>query len=62
MLRIQNNNTNNLKQKKKYDLEYTCDAQSSPAMLPQGDVIRRSLHAVIIGTMKGGIHKHCIQH
>ena len=55
MLQRQNNNNNkNLKQKKKYDLEYTCDAQNSPAMLPQGDVIRRSLHAVIIGTMKGG--------
>ena len=55
VLQRQNNNHHkNLKQQKKYDLEYTCDAQNSPAMLPQGDVIRRSLHAVIIGTMKGG--------
>ena len=53
---LQRQNNSNLKQqkKKKFDLEYKCDAQSSPAMLPQGNVIRRSLHAVIIGTMKGG--------
>lgn len=34
--------------------EYTCDAQNSPDMLSEGDVIRRALHAVVIGTMKGG--------
>ena len=40
--------------------QFVCDSQGSPDVLPEGDVIRRSLHGVIIGTMKGGtqaLHK-----
>ncbi|KAL7553986.1 hypothetical protein ACHAWF_017355 [Thalassiosira exigua] len=42
------------------EAEYTCDAQNSPDFLPESDLIRRSLHSVIIGAMKGGtqaLHK-----
>ena len=34
--------------------EYRCDPQNSPDFLPDGTIIKRSLHAAIIGTMKGG--------
>ena len=34
--------------------EWTCDAQDAPDFLPERDFARRALHAVIIGTMKGG--------
>ena len=34
--------------------EYICDPQNSPDFLPDGNIIKRSLHAAIIGTMKGG--------
>lgn len=39
---------------------YVCDAQNSPDFLPDGDVTKRALHAVIIGAQKGGtqaLHK-----
>ena len=34
--------------------QWTCDTQDEPDLLPEGDVTRRGLHAVIIGTQKGG--------
>lgn len=47
------------------DQEYICDTQNSPEYLPDGDVVKRALHAVIIGAMKGGtqaLHKILISH
>ena len=40
--------------------QFVCNSQGSPDILPEGNIIRRSLHGVIIGTMKGGtqaLHK-----
>jgi len=40
--------------------QFVCNSQGSPDLLPEGNIIRRSLHGVIIGTMKGGtqaLHK-----
>ncbi|KAL7537987.1 hypothetical protein ACHAXR_011164 [Thalassiosira sp. AJA248-18] len=42
------------------NLEFICDAQNSDDFLPDGDIIKRALHSVIIGAMKGGtqaLHK-----
>ena len=33
---------------------YTCQSEGAPAFLPSQDIVRRSLHGVIIGTQKGG--------
>lgn len=45
--------------------EYTCDTQNGPDFLPDDDVIKRSLHGVVIGAMKSGtqaLHQIILAH
>ncbi|KAL3793866.1 hypothetical protein HJC23_002113 [Cyclotella cryptica] len=54
-----------LKQPKYFNQEYTCDAQDAAEYLPETDLIRRSLHGIIIGSMKGGtqaLHTNLLTH
>eukprot|EP00804_Cyclotella_cryptica_P030130 CCRYP_009541-RA/>CCRYP_009541-RA protein AED:0.26 eAED:0.26 QI:0/-1/0/1/-1/1/1/0/418 len=47
------------------DTSFVCDGEHTPDYLPPNHVVRRSLHGVIIGTMKGGtqaLHKILLTH